>query len=247
MPTFKAPIYSKVVNPKTGIAEPSYVFAINFEKVDEDLSFVADNVNELSLSSLQNCVLDQVTWWNNFINTFLTSSSKFFSKPYTVQHINKITKHTLQGQTPDTFPVNVVFVPKTIQISGGIFYVNWEYHTDPVVIDIPVLEEDESNDTTIINLPDSEVESGMEELNIDELPEDNHSTDKSFLLDNPNKCYDKQKVKELQLKAKLAVYRAQYQLNKYCEKYGDDLSDSGTDTDYELSDDDESEVEEVQL
>ena len=77
----------------------------------------------------------------------------------------------------------------------------------------------------------------IEELNIDELPEEKNSTDNSLSLDNPNQFYDKQKVKESRLKAKLAVYRAQYQLNRYYEKYGNELSDSDTETDYELSDD----------
>ncbi|MGA1048333.1 MAG: hypothetical protein ACO3UU_09995, partial [Minisyncoccia bacterium] len=92
----------------------------------------------------------------------------------------------------------------------------------------------------------------IEELNIDELPEESNPTDNSVPLEHTNKLYDKQKVKEARLKAKLAVYRAQYQLNRYYEKYGDEISDSDTETDYEISEDeeesgDEKEDLEVQL
>ena len=220
MPTFKAPQYTKIVNPKTGVNEPCYTFMVDFN-TDEYLSFIVDNKSDISLQSVQKCILDNIEWWNTFINKFLESSVKFFSKPYTVEIINKITKHTLSilnKPTNETYPSNVILVPKNIQISGGIFTINWGYDMEPMII--PDLDNE-------VTLPVLNIE-GMEELNIDELPVGN-STEGVLEIDSPTKFYDKQRVKEARLKAKLAVYKAQRQMAQYCEKYGNDISDSDTD------------------
>lgn len=201
--TFKGPQYSKILNPKTNTNDPSYIFHVEYES----LSFIADN--EISLESVHSCLAENISWWNMFITTFLESSTKFFSKPYTIETINKITKHTLDDKHEiTTYPVNVILTPKSIQIYGGIFTVNWSYTIEQMII--PDLED----------VPAS-IEK-MEELNIDELPVE--STD-MLEIDSPNKFYDKQRVKEARLKAKLATYKAQRQIAQYCDKYGD-ISDS---------------------
>ena len=222
MTTFKSPQYTKIANPKTGAQDPCYTFNID---TSDTLSFVADSEDSISLQSLQKCILDNIPWWNKFINTFLESSVKFFSKPYTVETIHKITKHTLQGNKSDRYPINVILLPKNIQIVGGFFTVNWKYDIESM-IDIPDLD---------VDLPVANIQE-MEELNIDELPAQN-STD-VLDIDSPDKFYDKQRVKESKLKAKLAHYKAQRQIADYCDKYGDDISDS--DTEYTS---DENEVE----
>jgi hypothetical protein len=69
-------------------------------------------------------------------------------------------------------------------------------------------------------------------------------------MDSPAKFYDKQRVKEARLKAKLAVYKANRQVARYYDKYGvNDISDSDTESDSEgdSEEGDDSEVEEVQL
>jgi len=161
-----------------------------------------------------------------------------------VDNINKITKHTLiTSNTSNSFPANVTLYPKTIEISGSIFWVNWGYELEPVVIDIPDLTE--TNPLPVSN----KIIEGIEELNIDEIPVGNNSTEETLEIDSPAKFYEKQRVKEARLKAKLAVYKAQRQMAKYVEKYGCEVSDS--DTEYESSDDEsdgeESEGEEVQF
>jgi hypothetical protein len=240
MPTFKAPQYSKTTNPKTGNQEPCYTFSIDYSNED-GIQFVADSTSDITLQNLQKCILDNVDWWNIFVQQFLQASSKFFTKQYTVEQINKITQHTLYNTTQFDGTVNVCLMPKTIQILGGIFTVNWTYIVKPVIIDIPDLE----NDKHIENPPVSnKVINDLEELNIDELPVG--TTEDAMELQSPAKFYDKQRVKEYRLKAKLAVYKAQRQMAQYYEKYGDDISDS--DTDLETSDEeDEIEEEEVQL
>ena len=246
MPNFKAPQYTKVVNPKTGNQEPCYTFNIEFN-IGDYLSFVAEKESDISLSSLQKCVLENVEWWNAFIKQFLDVSAKYFQKPYTVEAINKITKHTLGGNfLGHSFPANVVLMPENIKISGGIFTVNWKYDIEPM-IDIPDAEEEKVNTIELPSLPVSgKVVEGVEELNLDEIPAAANSTEE-LEIDSPAKFYEKQRVKEARLKAKLAVYKAQRQTAQYYEKYGEDISDS--DSDFESSGDEssDSEEDEVQL
>lgn len=253
-PQFHAPQYTKVLNPKTGVQDPCYTFQINYDSKNEYLSFVAENQADVSIQSLQNCVLDNIPWWNTFIQLFLQSSAKFFSKPYTVETINKITKHTLNGTTSNKYPINVILVPKYIQICGGVFTLNWGYNFESM-IDIPDVE-----NVTQISLPEvnispvlkNKVINDIQELNIDDIPIESNNTGTSLgtqlEIDSPAKFYEKQRVKEARLRAKLALYKAERQTAQYYEKYGSNISES--DTDFETSDEgtenDSEEVEEIQ-
>jgi hypothetical protein len=245
MLTFKAPQYTKTTNPKTGTQDATYIFSIEGD-TDESLSFMADNESDISLKSLQKCILDNLNWWNTFVRHFLDSSSKYFSKPYTVEAINKITKHTLDGTKILTFPVNIILIPKNIKISGGIFTVNWTYEVGRM-IDIPDLTDESDNINEVISPPvsNNKVIEGIQELNLDDLPVGNESTDETLDLDSPTKFYDKQRVKEARLKAKLALYKAQRQMAMYYDKYGSDISDS--ESEYNSSDEENYEDDEVQL
>jgi hypothetical protein len=252
MPTIKAPQYSKVPNPKTGTPEPCYTFSVFFESQEPTLSFVAEKKEDICLASLQNCVVEDAAWWNGFVQQFLKATAVFFSKPYTPENINKIAKHTLTGTNTNDYPASVTVQPNTIQITGGQFVVQWYYTMNSLVIDIPDLEE-EPNTQQQATLPvteDSALLKDMEELNMDQLPMDKDSTEE-LTVESPTKFYDKQRVKEARLKAKLALYKANRQVARYYDKYGvNDISDSDSDSE-EGSDDseegDESEVEEVQL
>ncbi len=252
MPTFKTPQYTKTINPKTGVQEPCYTFPIEFVPDEETLHFLAESPSDITLQNLNKCVIENIEWWNTFVTEFLKNTTKFFSKPYTIDQINRISKHSLNGSVlSNEFPVTVKLIPKTIQIFGGVFMINWVYTTEMVVIKIPVFDESDNNTMNLNELPVSnknEIVENLEELNIDELPSGGDSTD-ALQIDSPAKFYEKQRVKEARLKAKLAIYKAQRQMAVYYEKYGDDISDS--DTDLESSDDEmEDEFnnqEEVQL
>jgi len=240
MPTVKAPIYTKVPHAQTGVVEPCYTFNIEFAEGESAISFVADDSSCVSLQTLQSHVVDQITWWNEFMTYFLQVTAKHFSKPYTVAQINKITKHALSALPATEFPVQVSCVPASIQISGGVFLVQWNAIFTPIIIDIPVADDTEESVPTI---PDEDIHPAMqavEELNIADVPLDENTTE--LELDTPTKFYDKQKVKEARLKAKLAMYKAQHQMSAYYDKYGQDLTDS----DEETSDDSSSD-EDVQL
>jgi hypothetical protein len=115
------------------------------------------------------------------------------------------------------------------------------------MIDIPALPEEESSIQISSILPDlANVTDDVEEFNLDEVPMDKNATDSHFEISNSNRLYDKQKVKEAKLKAKLALYKAQSKMRMYYDKYGNEVSDSESDSEEE-SEEDEDDEEEVQL
>jgi hypothetical protein len=237
MPIFHPPQYSKVTNSTTGVVEPCYTFKVEYTPSDTSLHTIAEDESVLSLSGLEQVIQANIEWWDRWTSSFLESAAKHFSKPYTVQHIRKITKHQLIGKQTLLFPANVEFIPQTIQIRSGIFWVTWGYYMTPITIEIPDIV-DEEETLPVSNSAKEE----LEELRTEDLVEEEHATDMKFTLDTPAQFYEKRKAKESRLKAKLAMYRAQYQLNKYYQKYGTEVSDS--DTEDEMS---EEATDEVQL
>jgi hypothetical protein len=234
MPTFQSPTYSKVMNPKSGNAESCYTFIVENNEAEEKLSIVAEE--PVTLLTLEKTLEGNTEWWNKWVSSFLEASAKHFSKPYTVHHIHKITKHQLNHTEHHVFPANVTFYPQTIRIHGGAFLVEWCYQITPVTIEIPDLTEEEET------LPVSHLSDDVQEVDLEEVPVDLNATEESLILHTPTKFYEKNKVKEARLKAKIAMYRAQHQMNKYYEKYGTEVTDSDTDEE-ESSEEDE----EVQL
>jgi hypothetical protein len=228
MPTFKAPIYSKVTNQK-GQIEPSYSFAIQFEANEARISFVADEA--ISIDALQKCIEENKQWWNAFLSQFLTVSAKLFSKPYTVDYITKIVKHVLSKHEHIELPVNVTALPTSIQIKGGAFFVHWDYKCEPLVIDIPDFDSDDHNSASSATSADE-----VKELDIDDVPMDKNTTEETLELENSAMLFDKQKVKEARLKAKLAMYKAQHQLERFYERYGTDITDSESESESESED-----------
>ena len=242
MPTFHPPVYSKHTDTPNGTVESCYTFTIDF--LEEDgITFVADNELSLSESSLQSVLSEHNEWYTTFITNFMQASSKLFAKPYTVEQVNKITKHIFSGTNDTTFPSTVSLLPKTIKIRSGIFWIKWDYLCSPLIIDIPALPEEESSIETSTILPDlANVTDDVAEFNLDEVPMDKNTTDNHFEIDNSHRFYDKQKVKEAKLKAKLALYKAQSKMRMYYDKYGNEVSDSDSDFDSE-EDEDEEEVQ----
>ena len=236
MPTFKAPAYSKQTNTK-GIVEASYIFQVEYTADEKGIEFIADSVDSISVASIQACLTDNVEWWNAVVEQFLKQSVKFFSKQYSVSDICKIIQHTIvKNDIVCETPCNVTIQPKYIQIIGGSFVVHWNYTMQPVIIDIPGLSDPLPVLDNLVITKSSE----PTELNIDELP---MNSTESIDLSDPNKLYEKQKVKEAILKAKVAYYRAQNQIRSFSDKYGDEYSDS----EFELEDtenESESEVDE---
>jgi len=244
MPTFHPPVYSKHTDNPNGTVESCYTFTIDFSNEEDGITIVADNESSLSASSLQATLSEHNEWYTTFITNFMRASSKLFAKPYTVDQVNKITKHIFTGINDTSFPSTVSLLPKTIKIRSGIFWIKWDYLCSPLIIDIPALPEESSTEISSI-LPDlANVTDDVAEFNLDEVPMDKNATDDHFEIDNSHRFYDKQKVKEAKLKAKLALYKAQSKMRMYYDKYGNEVSDSDSSSD---SDSDSEEDEEVQL
>jgi hypothetical protein len=258
MPSFRPPVYSKQHDAKKNTVEACYTFSIDFQEEDSGLSFTADNANDITITSIDSLIHDNMDWWKQFVQQFMQASSKMFAKPYTVEQINKITKHAGKEWSYDSsFPVTVEVLPTTIKIQSGVFWVYWDYRFTPNVIDIPVSVEEEVDATAAICLPDlaeqvaelpSEqatvpVDKEVEEVNLDELNIDGNATE-DLELSHSARFYDKQRVKEARLKAKLAQYKAELQMRMYYDKYGNDASETDADSDDSYT---SSEEEEVQL
>jgi hypothetical protein len=254
MPSFHPPVYSKQHDTKKNTVEACYTFSIDFQENESGLVFTADDVDTITSTSIESLIRGNTDWWKQFVQQFMQASSKMFAKPYTVEQINKITKHIgKEWSYTSTFPVTVDVLPTTIKIQSNIFWVYWDYRFTPNVIDIPVSIE-EVDTTAAICLPDLEteyteeqpsvsVDKEVEELNLDELNMDGNATE-DLELGHSARFYDKQRVKETRLKAKLAQYKAEIQMRMYYDKYGNDVSDTDIESDDSYT---SSEEEEIQL
>lgn len=198
------------------------------EESDDPISFLLEEPSTLVSSMIASCLKENSTWWEGFLRHFLERSSKFFSKVYTVQQLLPIITHTFVADSSSHVPgpSNIVLSPKSIQIRGGTFCVFWEYECESLVIDIPVgtlpvdPERSVPEFSTLSDLDplDPSVPVELEECSLQEIP--------LSTTENSARLHDRQKAKEARLKAKLAIYRAQTELNEYYDKYGTDLSDS---------------------
>lgn len=233
MVQFRTPQYIKK-QISTGF-EAYYKFMIDIT-LDECVSYTSDEGVNTTL--LQQCLNENMNWWNTFLQTYLNVSSKHFAKSYTVDAIKKHIKNiiidtTYDNSTTETTSVNVTFIPKEIIIHQGTFIVNWIYILNPLIIDIPDLDEEKSIrenvqteiiDTTHKQLPEQN-EDVADELHFEELPMNEEGTE-DFKAQDMSQYYEKQRVKEAKLRAKLAYYKAQRQVSQYYDKYGKGLSDS---------------------
>jgi len=200
------------------------------DESDDQISFLVEEPSPLVSSMIASCLEENLSWWEGFLRLFLERSSKFFSKPYTVQQLLPIITHTFVSSETVSGPSTILLSPKSIQIRGGTFCVCWEHECESLVIDIPVgtlpvdSEISEFSDPTEfaalseLDPLDPSVPVEMEEFSLQEIPLSS--------TENAAKLHDRQKAKEARLKAKLAIYRAQTEMNEYYDKYGTDLSDS---------------------
>lgn len=200
------------------------------DESDDQISFLVEESSPLVSSMIASCLEENHAWWEGFLRLFLERSSKFFSKPYTVQQLLPIITHTFISSDTVSGPSTILLSPKSIQIRGGTFCVCWEHECESLVIDIPVgtlpvdpeisefSEPTEFAALSELDPLDPSVPVELEEFSLQEIPLSS--------TENAAKLHDRQKAKEARLKAKLAIYRAQTEMNEYYDKYGTDLSDS---------------------
>ena len=242
MPIIHPPQYTKITHPQTRVIEACYTFRVTVDesdKSDDPITFLVEEPSPLVSSMIASCLEENRMWWEGFLRLFLERSSKFFSKAYTVQQLLPIITHTFATSDTVSGPSTIVLSPKSIQIRGGTFCVFWEHECESLVIDIPVgteslpvdseLSEDpdvslsehsdpEFSALSILDPLDPSVPVELEEFSLQEIPLSS--------TENSARLHDRQKAKEARLKAKLAIYRAQTEMNEYYDKYGTDLSDS---------------------
>ena len=243
MPIIHPPQYTKITHPQTRVIEACYTFRVTMDESDESISFLVEEPSTLVSSMIASCLEENGIWWEGFLRLFLERSSKFFSKAYTIQQLLPIITHTfamsnamsnaVSNAASDSVsgPSTVLLSPKSIQIRGGTFCVFWDHECEPLVIDIPVgtlpvdpeiseLSEHSEPECSALSERESLDPSVpvLEEFSLQEIPLSS--------TENATRLHDRQKAKEARLKAKLAIYRAQTEMNEYYDKYGTDLSDS---------------------
>jgi len=207
--TVKKPTYAKVTTP-TGTSEGVHTFSLESDWTVAGVSVGSQLPAEILLAVLAK----ETGALNTFLTEFLRLTSQHFAKPYSVANVLKTLKHSVDS----TASGSLRFVPQVIQISARGFQIQWNC-------------KQEAEEVALISLPDVE-----EADEADEIPLSN--TNEIIQLQTPNvrHVYDRQKVKEAHLRAKLAQYKANRTHLEYIEKYGTDPSDS-EDSDSEESDD----------
>jgi hypothetical protein len=224
--TFSKPRYlSKRVHPVTQRTEPSYQFDVQYHgsMTDAPISLLLEADTTLTVSHLDEVLRDEKEWWLSFLQSFLTASASYFSRPYTAHHLQRILRHLLDNYPASSapsvpsalstsLPQRVCCVPRVLELIGGQLLVHWAHEAYPAGIHIP-------DEDMPLSLP---VSAEMEEWDANAVPEEQATG----ILEDPTMLLEKQRVKETRLRAKLAVYRAQYQMTRFQNKYGQEVSDS---------------------
>jgi len=271
--SYPRPQYTKRLNAATQKMEPSYQFTMVRTRSDTPVSFVVDADTPLCLEVLQDELHNHTEWWNTVLSEFLIATTTYFSKPYTVQHIKRITRHLLEVKGSLTYPLRITCYPTLLEITAGVIYAHWGYDTEPAWITIPE-EEDPQVQLPVLpggahpmspvlsasSLPAPSAppassasltpaaavcapappSNDLEEWDAESLPEERGTTGKKDHTEPPIlKLYEKQRVKEAQLRARLAAYQAQAQMNQFYEKYGDEVSESEWGSEDEEDEEDE--------
>ena len=203
----KKPVYTKVTTP-TGATEPVHTFGLESSWTVAGLSSGTQTPAEVLLVSLSK----ELGALNTFLTEFLRLTAPHFAKPYSVTNVLKTLKHIVDS----TASGSLTFQPQSVQITARGFQIQWSCLAEEV---------------TLISLPDMDDEA-------DDIPLSN-TNEVIQLQTQPTDIrhvYDRQRVKEATLRAKLAQYKANRTHLEYLEKYGTDPSDS-EDSDSEESDD----------
>jgi len=207
----KKPVYSKQQTP-TG-SESMHTFALTSD-------WTLLGAGQSPAEALSSALAKETEALQFFLTEFLRLTVQYFAKPYSVATITKTLKHEADLSTATG---SMIFHPREVQISPRGFLVRWLCK-----------QEEES---ALISLPD--MEEAEEAIgDIDAIP--SAATNEVIQLQSPNirHIYDRQRVKEANLRAKLAQYKANRAHLEYLEKYGEAPSDS---SDSEPDDSDESE------
>jgi hypothetical protein len=241
--------FQKPVTAKRG-ADTAYVFRIETER---PLTAETENV-------VAACAQNPL-YLNELLTVFLDSCSSYFKNKTTVANVLKLLKHEVPepsvpelacslNQRFNGHEVTVSSVPELaapytmtpteIVICKGLFYLNWKITGEILQLDFPVDTEEllDNTSATLLRPTDADQIPFADTNEVIHIAPQNATFSRTEL--------DRTRVKEAQLRAKLAVYKANRAHLEYVEKYGEEPSDSEDDEeddDSEDSNDSESESE----
>jgi hypothetical protein len=252
--TFKKPVQSRSTD-ASGVARPVYTFAVEtgegLSGLYEAMPFAPPFLNTLLKESPQ--------WLETFINSFLQSTKTYFAKPYSSAMILKHITHRVvfdNSCSEGEGAVMRTYTPTAIVIVQGRFTLEWKVSQETIAIQIPDEDEEEEEEVmltatqkSLLGLttpaplfsspPASATAAPPRVVNEVVAVVDVPFTSNTEVLDlrtNEHQAFYKRKVKEANLRAKLAQYKAERALAKYMDKYGDTLSDSSDGSGWETSD-----------
>ena len=219
--------FQKPVTAKRG-ADPAYVFRI---ETDRPLTAETENV-------VAACAQNPL-YLNELLMVFLDSCSTYFKNKTTVANVLKLLKHEIPSSTSDV-SAPYTMTPTEIVICKGLFYLTWKITGEILQLDFPVDTEEllETAAATLLRPTDADQIPFADTNEVIHIAPQSASFSRTEL--------DRTRVKEAQLRAKLAVYKANRAHLEYVEKYGQEPSDSEDDEeddDSEDSNDSESESE----
>ena len=219
--------FQKPVTAKRG-ADPAYVFRI---ETDRPLTAETENV-------VAACAQNPL-YLNELLTVFLDSCSTYFKNKTTVANVVKLLKHEIPSSTSDV-SAPYTMTPTEIVICKGLFYLTWKITGEILQLDFPVDTEEllETAAATLLRPTDADQIPFADTNEVIHIAPQSASFSRTEL--------DRTRVKEAQLRAKLAVYKANRAHLEYVEKYGQEPSDSEDDEeddDSEDSNDSESESE----
>ena len=168
---------------------------------------------------------------NELLTAFLDSCSTYFKNKTTVANVLKLLKHEVPSTVSEGSTSPYHLTPTEIVICKGLFYLSWTVTGEILQLDFPV-----GIDTEV---------SALSATDADQIPfaESNEVIYVTPSVSAQNRTeLDRTRVKEAQLRAKLAVYKANRAHLEYVEKYGQEPSDSEDEEDDE-EDDSESDSE----
>jgi hypothetical protein len=219
--------FQKPVTAKRG-ADPAYVFRI---ETDRPLTAETENV-------VAACAQNPL-YLNELLTVFLDSCSTYFKNKTTVANVVKLLKHEIPSSTSDV-SAPYTMTPTEIVICKGLFYLTWKITGEILQLDFPVDTEELLDNTSATLLRPTDAD----QIPFADTNEVIHIAPQSASFSRTE--LDRTRVKEAQLRAKLAVYKANRAHLEYVEKYGEEPSDSEDDEeddDSEDSNDSESESE----
>jgi hypothetical protein len=244
-----------------GVKESYYIFTIDTENgISTSIIENVDLTKETIYNELTTLIANNSEWYYTYISEFINASQQYFAKKYTVNVLIKHIVHSLKEidlELPDTPFIKLTFIPDQIHIKKGKFIQLWNCKAESAQIDIDIEDENVNIDTearpSIPVLENSEETSNTPESqpncleSIDDIPIDETSANEITVMEMGSgiskeqlfRHYEKQRVKEARIRAKLAQYKADRVYTEFISKYGSSVSDSETDSDSSYTSDNE--------